>query len=96
MAAQLAADRGFHELLHGLAGSRPLSRVLGVLWDSTEAYRALFYAVLGGAEAAEHAHGAIIEAVATRDAERVVALQDAHREHALASLRAALSEQQGG
>jgi DNA-binding GntR family transcriptional regulator len=89
-AARLAANRRFHELLHGLAGSRPLLRLIGLLWDSTEAYRALYYALPGEADEADRAHAAILAAVADRDAERVVALEDAHRERALVRLRAAL------
>jgi DNA-binding GntR family transcriptional regulator len=91
-AARLAANRRFHELLHGLAGSRPLLRLIGLLWDSTEAYRALYYALPGEAAEADRAHAAILAAVADRDAERVVALEDAHRERALVCLRAALGQ----
>jgi DNA-binding GntR family transcriptional regulator len=91
-AARLAANRRFHELLHGLAGSRPLLRLIGMLWDSTEAYRALYYALPGEAAEADRAHAAILAAVADRDAERVVALEDAHRERALGRLRAALGQ----
>jgi DNA-binding GntR family transcriptional regulator len=91
-AVRLAANRRFHELLHGLAGSRPLLRLIGLLWDSTEAYRALYYALPGEAAEADRAHAAILAAVADRDAERVVALEDAHRERALVCLRTALGQ----
>jgi DNA-binding GntR family transcriptional regulator len=91
-AARLAANRRFHELLHGLSGSRPLLRLIGMLWDSTEAYRALYYALPGEAAEADRAHAAILAAVADRDAERVVALEDAHRERALVRLRATLGQ----
>lgn len=87
VAGQLVANRRFHDRLHGLAGSRPLSRVIDLLWDSTEAYRALYYALDGEGEQADRAHRAIVAAVAARDAGRAVALQDAHRERALARLR---------
>ena len=87
VAAQLAANRRFHARLHGLAGSAPLSRLIDLLWDSTEAYRALYYALEGEGEQADRAHRAILEAVAAGDADRTVALQDAHRDRALARLR---------
>lgn len=90
VAGQLAANRRFHDRLHGLAGSRPLSRLIDLLWDSTEAYRALYYALDGEGEQADRAHRAILEAVAAGDAERAIALQDAHRERALARLRGEL------
>ena len=91
-ASRLAANRRFHELLHGLAGSRPLLRLIGLLWDSTEAYRALYYALPGEAAQADLAHAAILAAVADGDAERAVALEDAHRDRALARLREALGQ----
>ncbi len=91
VAGQLTANRRFHERLHGLAGSAPLLRVIGLLWDSTEAYRALYYVLPGEADEAHRAHEAIISAVAERNASRAVQLQDAHRERALARLRVVLS-----
>jgi DNA-binding GntR family transcriptional regulator len=87
VAGQLAANRRFHERLHGLAGSRTLCRLIDLLWDSTEAYRALYYVLPGEAAEADRAHRAILAAVAAGDAERAVVLQDAHRERALARLR---------
>lgn len=87
VAGQLAANRRFHDRLHALAGSAPLSRLIDLLWDSTEAYRALYYALEGEGEQADRAHRAILDAVAAGDAERATALQDAHRERALARLR---------
>ena len=89
-ASRLAANRRFHDLLHGLAGSRPLSRLIDLLWDSTEAYRALYYALPGEAEEADRAHRALLEAVRAGDAGRAVAVQDAHRGRALARLREVL------
>src|SRR5262245_19580205 len=91
-ASRLAANRRFHDLLHGLAGSRPLLRLIGLLWDSTEAYRALYYALPGEAAEADRAHAAILAAVADGDAERAVQLEDAHRDRALARLREALGQ----
>ena len=90
VAGQLAANRRFHDRLHGLAGSRVVARLIDLLWDSTEAYRALYFALPGEAAEADRAHRAIIAAVAARDAEEVVALQNAHRGRALACLRNSL------
>jgi DNA-binding GntR family transcriptional regulator len=88
---RLLANRRFHALLHGLAGSRPLSRLIDTLWDATEAYRALYYALPGEADEANRTHDEIVAAVAAGDVERVVELQDAHRGRALAHLRVALA-----
>lgn len=91
IAARLDANRRFHSLLHGLAGSRPLARLIDLLWDSTEAYRALYYALPGEADAADDAHRELIAAVARGDVEGAVAVQDDHRARALARLRDALA-----
>ncbi|HEY7729484.1 MAG TPA: GntR family transcriptional regulator [Gaiellaceae bacterium] len=90
-ATRLAANRRFHSLLHGLAGSRQLTRLIDLLWDSTEAYRALYYALPGEADEADRAHRELLAAVAARDADAAVAAQDAHRHRALARLREALA-----
>src|SRR5262245_64662227 len=91
-AARLDANRRFHRRLHALAGSRQLSRVIDLLWDSTDAYRALYYALPGEAAEADRAHAEILAAVADGDAERAVQLEDAHRDRALARLREALGQ----
>lgn len=87
VAGQLAANRRFHNRLHALSDSRPAARLIDLLWDSTEAYRALYYALPGEAAAADEAHRAIIAAVRAGDPERVVVLQDGHRARALDRLR---------
>ncbi len=95
VAGQLGANRRFHDRLHGLAGSRPLSRLIDLLWDSTEAYRALYYTLDAEADEADRAHRAIIAAVAERDAEAEIALQNTHRGRALARLHDALTSYLG-
>jgi DNA-binding GntR family transcriptional regulator len=96
VAAQLAANRRFHGRLHSLSASRPAARLIDLLWDSTEAYRAFYYRLPGGAAEADRSHRAIIAAVAERDAEGVVRLEDAHRERALLRLREALQASLAG
>lgn len=95
VAGQLSANRRFHDRLHALAGSRPAARLIDLLWDSTEAYRALYYGLPGEAAESDRAHRAIIAAAAAGNAEQVVALQDAHRSRALERLRGALAEPGG-
>jgi DNA-binding GntR family transcriptional regulator len=91
VAGQLAANRRFHDRLHALAGSAPLSRLIDLLWDSTEAYRALYYSLEDEAAAADAAHRAILEAVAAGDVDAAVAHQDAHRRRALDRLHEVLA-----
>jgi DNA-binding GntR family transcriptional regulator len=87
---RLRANRSFHDLLHGLAGSRPLTRLIDLLWDSTEAYRALYYSLPGETDEVDAAHHELLAAVSARDAARAVAAQDVHRERALTRLREAI------
>ena len=90
VARELDANRSFHFLL--LAGrSHPhLMRLIRLLWDSTEAYRALYYNSPAERQHANAAHERILRAVAAGDADRLVAELDAHRERALQVLRAIL------
>jgi DNA-binding GntR family transcriptional regulator len=90
IAGQLAANRRFHDRLHSLAGSRPLSRLIDLLWDSTEAYRALYYTLEDETAESDRAHRAIVDAVEREDTEAAIALQDAHRNRALQRLHSAL------
>ena len=95
VAGQLAANRRFHDRLHALAESRVSSRLIDLLWDSTEAYRALYYALPGESDEADRAHRALIAAVGARDGERAVALQNEHRDRALERLRATFRGEAG-
>ncbi len=87
LATRLTANRSFHDRLFALAGSRPLSRLIETLWDQTEAYRALYYALPGETAEADRLHEAIVAAVAVADVDAVVALQDEHRQRTLDRLR---------
>lgn len=87
VAAELAANRRFHfgildavELPHTL-------RLIRLLWDATEAYRALYYNLPAERQAAIDAHDRILDALRSRDVERLVEELDEHRERALAVLR---------
>jgi DNA-binding GntR family transcriptional regulator len=91
LAARLTANRSFHDRLYALAGSKPLSRLIEGLWDQTEAYRALYYALPGETAEADRSHQAIVAALADGDAAAVVALQDEHRQRTLDRLQAALT-----
>lgn len=91
IAGQLAANRRFHDRLHALSASQPLLRLIGQLWDTTEAYRALYYVLPGAPAEADSFHRELIEAVATRDVARAIELENAHRDRALAGLRGVLA-----
>lgn len=90
VARELAANRAFHfGLLEG-AKHPHLMRVIRLLWDSTEAYRALYYNSPAERKAANEAHDRILQAARAGDAKRLVSELDAHRERALQVLRGIL------
>ncbi len=88
--AELAANRRFHLAILDSPDQPHTMRLIRVLWDSTEAYRALYYNLEDERYSAVEAHERIIEALRQRDAEQLVAQLDAHRERALTVLRQVL------
>jgi DNA-binding GntR family transcriptional regulator len=92
VAADLEANRRLH---FGLleAPDRPHEmRVIRMLWDSTEAYRALYYNSEEERGRSLDAHDRILAAVRAGDVEHLVAELDAHRDRALDVLRDILAE----
>lgn len=89
--AELAANRRFHFLLYGLAGSDQQLRLIRLLWDGTEAYRAMYYGTPGGEEDADAAHRAILAAARAHDVAACVRELAEHRERALTVLRGVLA-----
>jgi len=90
VAAELAANRRFH---FGIveAPDRPHAlRVIRLLWDSTEAYRAMYYNSPEERRASLAAHDRILDAIRARDPETLVAELAAHRDRALEVLRGIL------
>lgn len=92
VAGELAANRRFHMSIFELSGQPHLTRLIGLLWDSTEAYRAMYYNLPAERKAAVDAHDRIIAALRARDPDRLVAEQDAHRARALEVLRSVLGD----
>jgi DNA-binding GntR family transcriptional regulator len=90
--AELAANRRFHFGLLEVPGQPHALRVIRLLWDSTEAYRAMYYNSPEERRASVDAHDRILDAVAARDADRLVAELDDHRRRALDVLRAILRD----
>jgi DNA-binding GntR family transcriptional regulator len=88
---ELAANRRFHSALLEPAAKPHLLRMIRMLWDSTEAYRALYYNLPLERKAADRAHARILRAANDRDADRLVRELDLHRTRALETLRRILS-----
>jgi DNA-binding GntR family transcriptional regulator len=91
VAAELAANRRFHFTILDAPDQPHAMRVIRLLWDSTEAYRALYYNSPAERQEAVDAHERVLAALRHRDADRLVAELDAHRERALDVLRQILA-----
>jgi DNA-binding GntR family transcriptional regulator len=91
VAAELAANRRFHFGLLDAPGQPHALRVIRLLWDSTEAYRAMYYNSPDERAASLEAHDRILAAVREHDPDRLVAELDAHRARALEVLEGVLT-----
>ncbi|MEU7702210.1 GntR family transcriptional regulator [Streptomyces sp. NPDC039028] len=88
--AMAAANRLFHFTLVEASGMPRLVRLIATLWDSTDAYRSLYYADPPHRKQAVREHRAVISALRHGDEEAVVRRLDEHRAHAVAALREVL------
>lgn len=83
VAAELEANRRFHFGMFESPEQPHLIRLIRQLWDSTEAYRALYYNSPEERHASIDAHDRMLAALRERDLDRLVAELDSHRERAL-------------
>ncbi|APE19821.1 MULTISPECIES: GntR family transcriptional regulator [Streptomyces] len=88
--AMAAANRLFHFTLIEASGMPRLVRLITTLWDSTDAYRALYYAEDPHRKQAVREHRAVISSLRQGDEEATVRWLDEHRAHAVAALREVL------
>jgi DNA-binding GntR family transcriptional regulator len=95
VAAELAANRRFHFAMLESPAHPHTMRVIRTLWDSTEAYRALYYNSPDERRHSIDAHDAILETIAARDADRLIVELNAHRARALEVLAALLAPGDG-
>ena len=91
VASELAANRRFHLGMFEGSSQPHTLRVIRLLWDSTEAYRALYYNSPEERRAAIDAHDRILEAITGRDADRLIIELDQHRQRALDVLASILA-----
>lgn len=91
VSAELEANRRFHFALLDSPEQVHTMRLIRLLWDSTEAYRATYYNSPEERQRAVEAHDRIVEAIERRDADTLVAELDAHRERALRVLKQILA-----
>jgi DNA-binding GntR family transcriptional regulator len=91
VAGELAANRRFHFAILEAPGNPHAMRMIRMLWDSTEAYRALYYGSPEERDRSLEAHERILAALRAGDADRLVGELDAHRDRALIVLRERLA-----
>lgn len=91
VSAELEANRRFHFTLLEVPGEVHALRVIRLLWDSTEAYRALYYNAPEERRSAAAAHERILAAARGGDADALVTALDAHRAQALRVLHGILA-----
>jgi DNA-binding GntR family transcriptional regulator len=85
--AELEANRRFHFALFESPDQPHTVRLIRLLWDSTEVYRAMYYNSPQERRRAVDDHDRILEAVREGDGEALVRCMDAHRDRALVVLR---------
>lgn len=91
LVAMTAANRRFHFALLEPAGMPRLIRLVRQLWDATDSYRSLYFTVPSNRDTVDREHREILAAAEDRDAQRLVALLDTHRDNAIAHLSGILA-----
>lgn len=89
--AELEANRRFHFAVLDSPDQVHTLRLIRLLWDSTENYRALYYSSPEGREESLQAHDRIVLAIAAGDVEHLIAELEAHRTAALGRMTAILA-----
>jgi DNA-binding GntR family transcriptional regulator len=92
VAAELQANRRFHLAILETADQPHTLRMIALLWDGTEAYRAMYYNSPAERRRSVQAHARIVEAIRRGDADALVAELDSHRDRGLAVLRSILPD----
>jgi DNA-binding GntR family transcriptional regulator len=90
VAAMTAANRRLHFALYEASDRPRLVRLVRILWDATDVYRALYYAEAANRARVEAEHRGVLAALRRRDADTAVLLLAEHRDHAVAHVRAVL------
>jgi DNA-binding GntR family transcriptional regulator len=90
VAAELEANRRFHFGMLESPDQTHTMRLIQLLWDSTEAYRAMYYNSPEERRKTIEAHDEILGAVRRKDVDEVVAALNEHREQALRVLTSVL------
>ncbi|MGP3911631.1 GntR family transcriptional regulator [Nonomuraea sp. 10N515B] len=88
--AMATANRLFHMTVFDCAGMPRLARLIRTLWDTTDAYRSMYYGDAGNRERVIKEHRATLDALRRRAADEAVATLNVHRDHAVTELESLL------
>jgi len=91
-----SANRRFHFALIEACALPRLVRLIRLLWDATEVYRAVYYNEQHNREVVEAEHRAVVDAVRAGDAATALLVLNEHREHAITALRPVLEQNDDG
>ncbi|MCU0280039.1 MAG: GntR family transcriptional regulator [Candidatus Nanopelagicales bacterium] len=81
-----STNRAFHFAVFEAAGMPRLSRILGSLWDATQAYRRLYFLEESNHSHIREEHAALVRALRRRDPVAAVTAQAKHRARSLAEV----------
>jgi DNA-binding GntR family transcriptional regulator len=95
IAAELAANRRFHFAILRSPNQPHTHRMIRLLWDSTEAYRAMYYNSAAERHESIQAHDRILESIREGEVDGLISELDDHRQRALEFLRELLSPAAG-
>lgn len=94
--AMTSANRRFHFALIEACALPRLVRLICLLWDATEVYRAVYYNDEHNREIVDAEHRAVVAAVRAGDAATALLVLAEHREHAIVALRPVLEQVDNG
>ncbi|MEV0199481.1 GntR family transcriptional regulator [Nonomuraea sp. NPDC050691] len=90
--AMAAANRRFHMTIFEASGLPRMVRMIRTLWDSTDAYRSVYYGEPANRERVIEEHRAALDLLRRRDAEGTVRALAAHRAHAVTAIEGVLPD----
>lgn len=80
------SNRRFHFAMFEASNMPRLVRMIGTLWDATDAYRSVYMANSENVHHMNVEHQEMLGAIRRRDAQQVIALQSTHRENTIATV----------
>ena len=88
----IGANRDLHFAIFGAARRPRMEDLIRMLWQSTDAYRSVYYTDEHARDRVNHEHRSIVEALRSGDVDRAVRELDEHRGHAIAALTERLDD----